>query len=118
MKFSLGFGALKSGLGVLKNFPAIIGYLQTGVKYLKLFQALQGALKVPAANLLFEVKKQIRNLADGAAQNDLNGDGDKLNDIDDKIFAGALKAVDAVLEFFHIKDDCDRLEELDRAVSP
>ena len=111
------FGGLKH-LKHLKNLPKLIGYCQEAAKYLKLVHLIKDGLKVPAANFLFQIKKSVAYLQDQAAKTDLNKDGDFTNDIDDKIWAGAQTAVDAVLEFFHLEDECQKMIDLDNAVDP
>jgi len=106
------FGALKH----VKDLPKILGYLKAAQEYIKLLDAIAESLKQPAANLLFAARKAISALEENAAKTDLNNDGNKLNDMDDKAYRGLEKAIDAVLEFFHLSDDYERLVELDNAV--
>jgi len=114
-------GAFKGVLGGFKhvrNLPKLIGYCQEAAKYLKLVHLIKDGLKVPAANFLFQVKKSISDLQDQAAKTDLNKDGDFTNDPDDKLWRVAHSAVDAVLEFFRLADDCQKLIDLDNAADP
>jgi len=108
------FGVFKH----VKDLPKLIGICQDVMKYLKLLDLIKDSLKVPAANLLFEMRKAVESLKDRAAATDLNQDGDFTNDPDDKIWAGMISGIDAVLDFFHLTDDYQKLVELDKKVTP